>query len=183
VTCKGRHVRPLIFCHESCLESLQLLLNLRWAGAKGDGSKAPIKSLIQIKNLRFVCKDADNKLLVVVEGTQPLDTLVSSSGQSSVTNSYSCEVCHKFQGDNKSMRQHQAGHELQTKQEWMDLYEVMKLNFPCMLCGIRESHGNKNPNDMPGCYVWFETKKTTQAQHVCNLVQETRPYGSSRITG
>ena len=117
------------------------------------GSKAPIKSLIQIKDSRFVCKDADNKLLVVVEGTQPLDKAFSSSGQSSVTKSYPCEVCHKFQGESKSMRQHQAGHDLQTKKEWMDLYEVMKPNFPCMLCGIRESHGvspKKNPTDMPG---------------------------------
>ena len=131
-------------------------------------------------------KDADNKLLVVVEGMQPLDRAVSSSGQSSVTNSYSCEVCHKFQGDSKSMRQHQAGHDLQTEKEWMDLYEVMKPNFPCMLCGIRELHGvnpNKNPNDMPGCYMWFETKKATQAQHFCKLIQETKPYGSSGVAG
>jgi len=34
-------------------------------------SQAPIKSLIQIKDSRFVYKDADNKSLVVVEGTQP----------------------------------------------------------------------------------------------------------------
>jgi len=33
------------------------------------GSKAPIKSLIPIKDSRFVYKDADNKSLVVVEGT------------------------------------------------------------------------------------------------------------------
>ena len=70
--------------------------------------KAPIKSLIQMKDSRFVYKDADNKLLVVVEGMQPLDKAVSSNGQSSVTNSYSCEVCHKFWGDSKSimMQQH-----------------------------------------------------------------------------
>jgi len=111
-----------------------------------------------------VYQDADKKSLVVVEGTQPLGKATSSSGQSSVTNSYSCEVCHKFQGDRKSMRQHQAGHDLQSKKEWMNLYEVMKPNFLCMLCDIRESHGvnpNKNPNDMSGCYVWFENKKVT----------------------
>jgi len=149
-------------------------------------SKSPIKSLIQIEDLRFVYKDADNTLLVVVEGTQPLDKAVSSSGQNSVTNSYSCEVCDKFQGDSKSMRQHQAGHDLQNKKEWMDLYEVMKPNLPCMLCGIRESLGVnpvKNPNDMPGCYMLFETKKATQAQHFCKLVQEKKPYGSSWVAG
>jgi hypothetical protein len=99
------------------LESLKFLLNLRWISAKGDRSKAPIKSLTQIKDSRFVYQDADNKFLVVVEGTQPLGKAASSSGQSSVTNSYSCEVCHKFQGDRKSMRQHQAGHDLQSKKE------------------------------------------------------------------
>ena len=123
------------------MESLQLFLNLRWAGAKGDGSQAPIKSLTQIKDSRFVYEDDDNTLLVVVECTEPLNKVVSSSGQSSVTNSYSCEVCHKFEGDGKSMRQHQAGHDLQTKEEWMELYTVMKSDFPCMLCGVRESHG------------------------------------------
>jgi len=60
------------------------------------GSKSPIKFVIQIEDLGFVYKDADNTLFVVVEGTQPLDKAVSSSGQNSVTNSYSCEVCHKF---------------------------------------------------------------------------------------
>ena len=93
------------------MELLQLsrLFNLRWAGAKGDGSKAPIKSLIKIKDSRFVYKDAHYKLLVVVEETQPqaLDKVVSSSGQSSETNSCSSkEVCHKFEGDSKSIRQH-----------------------------------------------------------------------------
>jgi len=55
-----------------------------------------------------------------------------------------------------------------------------------MLCGIRELHGvnpNKNPNDMPGFYIWFESNKATQAQHFCKLVQETRPYGSSGVAG
>ena len=84
------------------------------------------------------------------------------------------------------MRQHQAGHDLQTKKELMDLYEVMKPNFSCMLCGIPESHGvnpNKNPNDMSGCYMWFEPKQATQAQHFCKLVQETRPYGFLGVAG
>jgi len=84
------------------------------------------------------------------------------------------------------MRKHQAGHDVQTKKEWMDLYEVMKPNFLCMLCGIRESHGvnpNKDPNDMPGCYMWFKIKKATQAQHLCKSVQETKPYGSSGVAG
>jgi len=103
----------------------EVTFDLRWAGSKGDGSKVPIKSLIQIKDSRFVYKDADNKLLVVVEWMQSLDKVVTSSGQSSLTNSYSCEVCHKFQGDSKSMWQHQAGHVFQTRKEWIDLYEVM----------------------------------------------------------
>ena len=67
------------------VESLQLLLSLRWAGVQGDGSEASIKSLTQIKDPRFVYTDTDNKLLVVVEGTQPLSKVVSLSGQNSVT--------------------------------------------------------------------------------------------------
>jgi len=168
------------------VESLQLLLSLRWAAVQEDGSQASIKSLTQIKDPRFVYTDTDNKLLVVVEGTQPLSKVVSSSGQRSVTNSYKCEVCHKFEGDGKAMRQHQGGHDLQTKEEWMELYGKMKPDFPCMLCGIRESHGvnpNKNPNDMQGCHMWFSNSKATQADHFCKLVRETRLYGSSGVAG
>jgi len=84
------------------------------------------------------------------------------------------------------MRQHQGGHDLQTKEEWMELHGKMKPDFPCMLCGIRESHGvnpNKNPNDMQGCHMWFSNSKATQADHFCKLVRETRLYGSSGVAG
>jgi len=60
------------------VESLQLPLNLRWAGVKGDGSKEPLKSLIQIQDSRFVYEDANRRLLVVVEETQSFDKVVWS---------------------------------------------------------------------------------------------------------
>ena len=54
-------------------------------------------------------------------------------------------------------------------------------------CAVFESRTvstpTRPPNDMPGCYMWFVTKKATQAQHVCNLVQETKPYESSGVAG
>jgi len=39
-----------------------------------DGSKAPIKSAMKIKESGFMYEKAVNKLLVEVEGTQPVDT-------------------------------------------------------------------------------------------------------------
>jgi len=77
------------------------------------------------------------------------------------------------------MRQHMAGHDLQSADDWFGRYKVLKPDFPCMLCGIRNSHGvnpGKDPNTMDGYYVWFETKHS-QPTHYCKLVQEMKPYG------
>jgi len=72
---------------------------------------------------------------------------------------------------------------------WLDMtykvrmigrYLVLKPEFPCLLCGIRDSHGvnpGKDPNTMDGCYMWFENK-SPQPTHSCKLVQETKRYGS-----
>jgi len=143
------------------LHTMQLLLNLRFAGAKTDGSLAPINSFTQIKDLRSVYSDTDGKLLLQVDGTQELDKVVVSSQKSDGTTTYECEVCHKFQGDSKAIRQHMAGHDLQSADDWFGPYKVFKPEFPCMLYGIRNSHGvnpGNDPSTMDGCFKWFETK-------------------------
>jgi len=98
------------------LHRIQLLLNLRFAGAKTDGSLA-IVFFTQIKDPRFVYPDTDGKLLIRVDGTQILDKVVVSSQKIDGTTTYECEVRHKFQGDSKAMRQHMAGHDLQSSDE------------------------------------------------------------------
>jgi len=162
------------------LHTVQLLLNLRFAGAKTDGSLAPINSFTQIKDHRSVYSDTDGKLLLCVDGTQQLDKVVVSNQKIDGTTTYECEVCHKFQWDSKAMRQHVAGHDLQSVDDWFGRYKVLKPESPCMLCGIRNSHGvnpGKDPNTVDGCYLWFETKHS-QPTHYCKLVQETKTYGS-----
>jgi len=64
-----------------------------------------------------VYSDTDGKLLLLVDGTQILDKVVVSSQKIDGTTTYECEVCHKFQGDSKAMRQHMAGHYLQSSDE------------------------------------------------------------------
>jgi len=106
--------------------------------------------------------------------------LVVPSPKNNGTSTYECEVRHKFQGDSKVMRQHIAGHDLQSTDDWWGRYKVLKPEFPCMLCCIRSSHGvnpGKDTNTMDGCYMWLETK-TSQPSHYCKLVQQTKPYGS-----
>jgi len=162
------------------LYTMQLLLNLRFSGVKTDGCLAPINSFTQIKDPRSVYSDTDGKLLLRVEGTQQLDKGVVSSQKIDGTTTYECEVCYKFQGDAKATRQHMAGYDLQSADDWFGRYKVLKLEFLCMLCGIRNSHGvnpGKDPNTMDWCFMWFETNKS-QPTHYCKLVQETKPYGS-----
>ena len=89
------------------LHTMQLFLNLRFAGAKTDGSLAPINSFTQIKDLRSAYSDTDGKLLLQVDGTQKLDKVVLSSPKSDGTTIYECELCLKSQGDAKT-RQHMA---------------------------------------------------------------------------
>jgi len=137
-------------------------------------------SFTQIKDLRSVYSDTDGKLLLRVEGKQQLDKVVVSSQKIDGTTTYECEVCHKFQGDSKAMRQHMAGHDLQSAGDWFARYQVLKPEFPCLLCGIRNSHGvnpGKDSNALDGCFMWFETKNS-QPTHYCKLVQEMKPYGS-----
>jgi len=58
--------------------------------------------------------------------------------------------------------------------------QVLKPEFPYMLCGIRNSHGvnpGKEPNTMYGCHMWFETKNL-QSTNYYKLVQEMKSYGS-----
>jgi len=129
---------------------------------------------------RSVYSDTDGNLLLRVDGTQELDNVVVSSQKIDGTTTYDCEVCHKFQGDSKAMRQHVAGHDQQSADDWFGRYKVLKPEFPCMLCGIRNSHGvnpGKVPTTMDGRFMWFETKHS-QPAHYCKLVQETKPYGS-----
>mmetsp|Transcript_10637 Transcript_10637/g.16851 ORF Transcript_10637/g.16851 Transcript_10637/m.16851 type:complete len:215 (+) Transcript_10637:3-647(+) len=111
---------------------------------------------------------------------QELDKVVVSSQKIDGTTTYECEVCHKFQGDSKAMRQHMVGHDLQSEDDWFEHYKVLKPEFPCGLCGIRNSHGvnpGKDPSTINGCFMWFEAKNS-QPTHYCKLVQETKPYGS-----
>ena len=139
----------------SIYTQLQLFLNLQIAGAKTDGSLAPINSFTQIKNLRSMYSDTGGKLLLQVDGTQELDKAVVPSPKSDSTTTYGCKVCHKFQGDSKAMRQHMAGHDLQSADDWFGRYKVLKPEFPCKLCGIRNSHGvnpGKDPSTMDGCF-------------------------------
>jgi len=73
-----------------------------------------------------------------------------------------------------------AGHDLESADDWFGHYKVLKPEFPCMLCGIRNSHGvnpGKDPSTMDGCFMWFETKHS-QPTLYSKLVQETKPYGS-----
>jgi len=131
-------------------------------------------------NPRSVYSDTDGKLLLRVEGTQQLDKVVVSSQKIDCTTTYECEVCHKFQGDSKAMRQHMAGHDLQSADDWFARWQVLKPEFPCLLCRIRNSHcvnPGKDPNTMDGWFMWFETKNS-QSTHYCKLVQEMKPYGS-----
>jgi len=77
------------------LHTIQLLLNLRFAGAKTDGSLAPINSFTQIKDPRSVYSDTNGKLLLRVDGTQEFDK-VGSSQKIDGTTTYECDVCYKF---------------------------------------------------------------------------------------
>jgi len=85
------------------LHIMQLFLNLRFDGAKTDGSLALINSFTQIKDLRSVYSNTHGKLLLQVDGTQELNKVVMSSQKSDGTTSYECKVCHKFQGDSTVM--------------------------------------------------------------------------------
>jgi len=79
---------------------MQLLLNLRFAGAKTDGSLASINSFIHIKDPRSVYSDTDGKLLLRTDGTQQLDKVVVSSPKIGGTTTYESKVCLEgFQGD------------------------------------------------------------------------------------
>jgi len=161
------------------LDTMQLLLNLQFASAKTDGNNTPINSFTKIKDPRSVYSDTDGKLLLRVDGTQQLDKVIDSS-QNDGTTTLSCEVCHKFQGDFKAMRQNISGHDQQSTEDWFQLYQVLKPEFPSMLCGIRDSHGTnpeKDTSTMQGCYMWFESQGS-QPTHYCILVQETKPYWS-----
>jgi len=90
-------------------------------------------------------------------------------------------VCHKFQGDSlaKAIRQHIARHILQSEDDWLRRYNVLKPEFPCMLCGIRDLHGidlGRDTNAIDLCYMWFESW-TSQPTLYCILFQEMKPYG------
>ena len=63
--------------------------------------------------------------------------------------------CHKFQGDSKAMRQHMAGHDVQSQDDWFERYKVLKPEFPCIqgrtqipwmgvLCGLRPKTRNQH---------------------------------------
>jgi len=82
----------------------------------------------KIKDLRSVYLDTDGKLLLRVDGTQQLDNIVESSQQNYGTTTYSCEVCHKFQGDSKAMRQHIARHDLQSADDWFNGTKIWNLS-------------------------------------------------------
>jgi hypothetical protein len=104
-----------------------------------------------------------------------LDSL-SSDGDSVYLNgrtTYPCEMCHKFQEDSKAMRQRIAGHDLQSANNWIQRYKVLKPDFPCILCGIRDSHATnpgKDTSTMPGCYMWLESRGS-QPTHDRRLVR------------
>ena len=74
------------------LHTMQLPLNLRFAGAKTDGSLALIDSFTPIKDHRSVYSDTDGKLLLRVDSTQELDKVVVSSQKIDRTTTYECEV-------------------------------------------------------------------------------------------
>ena len=167
------------------LHTMQLLLNLRFAGAKTDGSLALIDSFTPIKDHRSVYSDTDGKLLLRVDSTQELDKVVVSSQKIDGTTTYECRVCHRFQGDSKVMRQHMAGlgHDLQSADDWFGPINCSNLSsnvccaaFETRMVSIQERI-QLHPSTMDGCFMWFETKHS-QPTHYCKLVQETKPYGS-----
>ena len=88
-------------------------------------------------------------------------------------------MCHKFQEDSKAMRQRIAGHDLQSANNWFQRYKVLKPDFPCILCGIRDSHATnpgKDTSTMPGCYMWLESRGS-QPTHDRRLVRRWNPTG------
>jgi len=75
------------------LHTIQLFLNLRFAGVKTDGSLAPINSFTQTKDPRSVYSDTDVKLLLRVDGTQELDKVVVSSQKNDGTTTHEYNTC------------------------------------------------------------------------------------------
>ena len=133
----------------------------------------------------------DGQPIFIVDGTESIDpagtepTAVKAKTAATASSSavVACEICGKKVAV-AEMRIHTGAHLLEP--DWSKYHggELAKPTIPCMLCGLRDSIGQKilDMSAVSGCSVWLEKGSTAhiqKAQHHCKLVGSYSGYNLS----